>query len=384
MIKIVHLITDLSLGGAEIMLYKLICRMDHSKFKNVVVSMTDKGKVGEDIESLGIPVLCLGMRPGVPDPLGGLRLLKFLRKERPHIIQTWLYHADLLGVLAGKLANIPSIVWNLRCSNMDMSQYSMLSSIVVRILGKLSSLIKVVIVNSEAGLKLHKELGYGPKMWVVIPNGFDIDRFRPDSEARTMVRRELGLSDNEYLIGLVARFDPMKDHTTFLRAAGNLNSIRPDVHFVLVGNGADEKNESLMKLVTKLSLNENVHLLGERYDIPAITASFDLATCSSLSEGFPNVIGEAMACGVSCVVTNVGDAAYIVSETGLVVPPHDYWSMSVAWNKLLSMSNEERSNLGLAARERIISLFSIETIVKKYEKLYYEITNENMCSYSSV
>lgn len=373
MIRITHLITDLSTGGAEMMLYKLLSYMDRRRFQNIVVSMTDKGACGIRIEALGVPVFCLGMRLGVPNPLGICRLLSLLRKERPMVLQTWLYHADLLGLLTGKLARVPVVVWNLRCSNMDMRHYSMLSAFVVRVLAKLSPFPEAILVNSAVGRHFHENLGYCPRWWTIIPNGFDLVRFRPDPEARIRVRRELGLSHDDILIGLIARFDPMKDHANFLRAACLLLEDFAGVHFVLVGRGVDCNNSELTRAISASGHASSFHLLGERSDIPDIMAASDIATSSSYGEGFPNIIGEAMACAVPCVVTDVGDSSLIVDNTGRVVPSRNPQALATAWKELIDLGKQGRGQLGIAARRRIQKHFSLAAIAAQYEAFYEEL-----------
>ncbi|MDD5473279.1 MAG: glycosyltransferase [Candidatus Methanoperedens sp.] len=374
MIKILHLITDLSTGGAEMMLYKLLSRMDNSRFQNVVVSLTDKGTLGGPIEDMVIPVFTLGMHRKLPNPMSLLRLLRILRKERPQILQTWLYHADLFGLLAGKFVHVPAIVWNLRCTDADSRHYSKLSAFIVYILAKLSAFPDTVLVNSKAGLQLHEALGYHPQRWLLVPNGFDLDQFRPNSEARIKLRLELDLPGDAFLIGLVARYDSMKDHATFLNAASLLVKDYPDIHFVLVGRGVDYNNSDLINIITSLGIEKNIHLLGERRNIPNITAALDIASSSSYGEGFPNVVGEAMACGVPCVVTDVGDSALLVGDTGRLVSPKNSYSLCEAWHELIKMGQDERRRLGIAARCRIRENFSLPSIVAQYEKLYEELS----------
>lgn len=374
--SILHLITGLSTGGAEAMLYKLLSRMDRARFKIVVVSMTDRGTFGARIEALGIPVVTLGLRRGLPNPIGFWRLVRLLRLEKPHVLQTWMYHADLLGLIAGRLTNLPRIAWNLRCSNMEMRHYSWLSALLIRLLAVLSGFPDAVLVNSEAGRKFHETLNYHPKRWEVIPNGFDLEIFRPSPEARLRFRAEIGIPEDAFLIGLIARDDPMKDHQTFLQAAGYLLKNHPNIHFILVGRGIDEGNQRLMSLIESLGILKQTHLLGERSDVANIVPALDIASsASSFGEGFPNVIGEAMACGVPCVVTDVGDSAIIVGDTGKVVPPKNPEALAVAWSDLIMIGSEHRRQLGLAARQRIEENYSLPAIVAKYESLYQELVS---------
>lgn len=370
MIKLVHLITDLSIGGAEMMLYKLLGGMDRSRFHNVVVSMTGPGVLEERIRALGVPVLSLGMRPGAPDPPGFFRLIRFLGKDRPQILQTWLYHADLLGLLAGKCARVPAVVWNVRCSDVDLGKYSKLTAGVIRVLAALSPYPDVLVVNSEAGRRLHETLGYHPRRWDLIPNGFDLEVFHPDAAARPRFRAELGLASDALLIGLIARFDPMKDHDNFLQAAQCLLRRRAGVHFILAGRSVEPANTALAAAVRARGLEANVHLLGERRDMAYIMAALDILSSSSYGEGFPNVLGEAMASGVPCVATDVGDCARVVGDTGRVVPPKDPSALAEAWHELIEAGPMVRGRLGLSARDRIAAYFSLPVITTRYEALY--------------
>ncbi len=380
MLTLVHLISSLNVGGAQLMLSQLVSRLNHRQLKQVVVSLIEVGPVGETIRALGVPVYSLGMQRGRPSPEGFGRLVRLLRRERPAILQTWLYHADLLGLFVARWAQTPVVVWNVRASNMDMQQYRRLSGWTVKACARLSALPRAVVVNSEAGRAFHTRIGYRPRQWVVIPNGIDLQQFRPAPAARAEVRGELGLPPEAALIGLVARFDPMKDHATFLRAARELVHAGSTAHFVLVGEGATPDNAALAELVAQEGLEGRAHLLGRRTDIPRLTAAFDIASSSSYGEGFPNVIGEAMACGVPCVATDVGDTAQIVGETGVIVPPRDPAALAEGWRRTIEMGAEQRQRLGLAARARIQQHYSLESMVRHYEELYLSLVERNPCA----
>jgi len=252
---------------------------------------------------------------------------------------------------------------------MDMTRYSMVSRLVLGSLSWLSQYPDVVVVNSEAGRKLHESLGFRPRRWALIPNGFDLDRFRPDSGARERLRQQLG-APNSFLIGLVARYDPMKDHRTFLEAAARFVERRPDTRFVLAGGEIDKDNLQLTGLIHDLGLSGSVDLLGERADIESVMAALDILSLSSTAEGFPNCVGEAMACGVPCVTTDVGDAAILVGETGRVVPIREPAALADAWSQLYDMSDEARVELGMAGRRRIEESFSLASVARQYEDLY--------------
>jgi glycosyltransferase involved in cell wall biosynthesis len=208
----------------------------------------------------------------------------------------------------------------------------------------------------------------------VIPNGFDLSRFRPHAEARLRLRKHLGLASDAEVIGMIARFMPgEKDHATFLEAAARLRRRRAGVHFLLCGRGMSSDNVKLVAEISGRGLTESVHLLGERDDIPEVTAALDVATLASLVEGFPNVVGEAMACGVPVVATDVGDCREIIGDAGIVVPPRDPEALAEAWRNLLEAGREGRERIGLRGRERVAELYELGKIVRQYEDLYEEL-----------
>jgi glycosyltransferase involved in cell wall biosynthesis len=368
-IRIVHIITGLSLGGAETMLLKLLSEMSPERFENTVVSLTSEGDLGSEIKALGISVVALNMPRGLPSLRGLAKLLKFLRELRPDITQTWLYHADLAGLVASKLTGRSKLVWNLRCSFMGEDYYRGASGLVLKTLARLSRFTDGVIVNSKTGQNLHLQLGYSPSNWQNIPNGFDTEKFKPDGKAKSDICRELEISPGSFLIGLIGRFDPVKGHDTFLAAAQVLLHEFPEVNFVLAGSGCDSNNADLMSLIPG-SIRNKVHLLGPRRDIPRVTAALDIANCLSIGEGFPNVVGEAMSCGVPCVVTDVGDCAEIVGIQDLVIPPSDPEALVKVWSDLLQRPEEKLAKIQAFSRNRIQTVYDLDIIIKQYENFY--------------
>ncbi|HMH50511.1 MAG TPA: glycosyltransferase [Candidatus Acidoferrum sp.] len=371
-IRLLHVITTLSTGGAEVNLYKLLSTIDHRRFACDVISLTNIGPIGDRIRALGVPVQSLGLRRGRPNPAGILRLAGLLRRRRPDLVQTWMHHADLIGGLATLLAGRIPVVWNVQLGSLVPEGTSRLTRLTVRACVALSSKVpRKIICNSEAGRQLHASLGYPAPRMTVIPTGFDVSTFRPDPGSRLALRRELALAPGTPLVGLVARFDPYKDHQTFVDAARRIAAARADVHFVLCGDGVTGENRELAGWVRAAGLQGRAHLLGRRDDVQRVHAAVDLACSSSLGEGFPNVIGEAMACGVPCVVTDVGDSASLVADTGRVIPPRDPRALADACLALLE-DDDERLRLGCAARRRIEQQFALPVMAAKYEAVYEE------------
>jgi glycosyltransferase involved in cell wall biosynthesis len=369
--RVLHVITGLNLGGAETMLYRLLRASHPGPSAYDVVSLTDRGIVGERIEAMGIPVRALGMRR-TPDPRPLLRLARFVARTRPDVVQTWMYHADLVGGVAAALARNAKIAWGIHHSTVERAHARRTTRLAVALGARLSPWIPDRIVAvSRAARDLHVDAGYDARKFVVIPNGFDMTEFRQEPGWRREVRRELGVADHLVLIGLVARVDPQKDHVNFLRAAAVMARRRSEVRFLLCGKDATRENGTLLQAVSEHGLGDRVLLLGPRTDIPRIMNALDIATLSSAwGEAFPLVIGEAMACGVPCVVTDVGDSAYLVGDTGRVVRPRDPEELAAGWEALVELGPDGRRLLGGAARARIEQHFSLPRIAAEYASLY--------------
>lgn len=372
--RIVFIITGLSTGGAEMMLFKVLERLDRQRFSPHVISLTTLGELGPRIAALGIPVEVVGMKSGLPSASGFFRLVRMLKRVKPDVVHTWMYHADLLGGLAARLAGISAIGWCIRNSNLDKDKTKFSTRAVVWLCALISQWLPSRILScSEKARQVHVRCGYAAEKMVVVPNGFDLSRFKPDDDARKCLRTELGIDIGTPLVGLIGRFDPQKNHAGFFEAAGVLHRHLPQVHFVLAGLGIDGGNAALMQAISQAGVNANTHLLGLREDMPALMAALDVLASASDGEAFPNVLGEAMACGVPCVVTDVGDSAYIVGDTGQVVAPGDMAGLANGMKSLLTRSTVERRTLGERARARVAENFEIVQVVKRYEAFYEEL-----------
>jgi glycosyltransferase involved in cell wall biosynthesis len=375
-IRIVHVINSFEYGGAEAMLCNLLLRTDRERFEPSVVSLIDDLTVAGPILRAGIPIVTMGMKPGVPNPLGVLRLAAHLRGARPAIVQTWMDHSNLIGGLAARMAACPRVVWGIHHSNHVPGVAKRSTLLTVGACAKLSGRVPSRIVCcSEHAASIYAARGFAADKLTVIPNGFDTDRFRPDAAARAELRRELGLAPDTPLIGLVARHDPFKDHPTFLRAAAILATSRPGTHFLLCGANVTTQNRALATLIDSLGLTRRCHLLGPRNDVPRINPALDVATSSSISEAFPLALGEAMACGTPCVATDVGDSALIIGPTGRIVPPSNPQALAAGWAELLALDLPARAKLSQAARDRIRELFDLDAVTRRYERLYVSLTS---------
>ncbi|HJQ33712.1 MAG TPA: glycosyltransferase [Pyrinomonadaceae bacterium] len=376
--RVLYVISDLSVGGAEVMLCKLLAATDRARFEPVVVSLMNGGALRGRVEKLGVELHTLGVRPEWPTPLDLWRLIRLIRRLRPDLVVGWMYHSCLAVQLASLLSAVGApVLWNIHYSVDTLAEEKWRTAAVIRACALLSRLPDRIIFVSRDGQAKHGPLGFNTANSCVIPNGIDVSAFTPLPAARASVRSELGLPEDALLVGTVSRYHPMKDHANFLRAAADVSKAHPEAHFLLAGRGVDGGNVALRRLVQDLGLARRTHLLGERHDIERITAALDIFSLTSCyGESFPIVIGEAMACGVPCVVTDVGDAAWIVGETGRVVPPRDTAALSAACAEMLALGAEGRAALGRAALSRVTELFPIAAAARRYEKVYDDVLGE--------
>jgi glycosyltransferase involved in cell wall biosynthesis len=380
--RVMHVITGLSTGGAETMLLKLLSAASQ-RMEHVVVSLGDEGTIGPRIAALGVPVHCLGLKRNAPNPFRALSILPLAHRIAPQLIQGWMYHGNLMASLAAvalrktaprNVLGQKPVLWNIRQTVYDLRRERWLTAKLIRQGARLSSGPAAIIYNSQTSASQHEELGYRAEKRVIIPNGFDCQVLRPDEAARKAVRAELGITDDTVLVGLVARYHPMKDHVGFLKAAALVVQSHPQTRFVLVGAGVSSTQPELAEGIQQNELGDRVILLRERSDIPRLNNAFDIGcSASAWGEGFSNSIGEAMACGVPCAVTNVGDSAYIVADTGFVAPPRASEALAEAIGRLIEIGQPGRQQIGAKARKRIETEFSLSAIVEKYESLYLAI-----------
>lgn len=371
--KITHIITDLDLGGAERALLELM-RSSHGRLQSSVICLQGRGQLADAFRQLGVPVFELGLHRRLPNPLKFFELIRAIRASQPDVVQTWMYHADVLGGLAAKLAGPAPVVWNIRNLSFDPVHPNRLTQALVRVAALISALIPAAIVtNSLAAQNEHVRLGYTKNKMHVIPNGFDLTKYAPNQTSRRETRRELGINEDTLTVGLFARFDPLKDHATFVKAATQLAAqFQNGIKFIMAGTGITADNAELYSSIEKSNARANFSLLGPRDDTPRLMNALDLLVSSSISESFPNVVGEAMATGIPCVVTDVGDSRVLVGEAGEVVQPGDAAGISAACAKILRLSPTQRAELGAKGRERIRARYDISVTVDNYLSLYSE------------
>lgn len=358
--KIAFLIPSLECGGAERQLVTLVKALDKKGFDITVLCFYPDGLLERDLEDSGVKLISLEKR-GRWDIFSFLwRLIHYLKNLQPDLLHGYLSEPNLVMIFIKPFFPSIRMVWGVRASNVDLSNYDWLARLLFPWECFLSRFADLIIFNSHAGRAYHLAHGFPANKAVVIPNGIDTERFKPDLEARVKIRLEWGISEETVLIGLVGRLDRMKDHPTFLKAAALLCKERQDICFVCVGSGEENYAQELYQLAEQLKIAEKVIWAGTRTDMPRVFNAFDIVTSSSAyGEGFANAIGEAMACGIPCVVTDVGDSAWIVGNSGKVVPFGSPAALVSAWLGLMDLSLSERVALGEMARIRIIENFSI-------------------------
>ncbi|SUA66089.1 GDP-mannose-dependent alpha-(1-6)-phosphatidylinositol monomannoside mannosyltransferase [Oligella urethralis] len=374
-LKVLHLISGLGHGGAETVLQRLVTHA--KKDRHCVLSMQDEGVIGPALRAAGIELHCLNMPPGNMSIGDFMRLRKTLKQLAPDVVQCWMYHADMVGGLAARLAGIRTVLWGVRNSGDNLASSSRSSYILARYFAWTSYLIpRLIVVCAELAAQRHRAWGYQAAKIRVIPNGYDLSRWQPASPAhKKAMREQLGLAIEDEVIGFVARWNPLKNHANLIQAMAHLQAQRPGLKLLLIGEGLDSSNAELMALLAEAQLvvGQQVLLLGRRDDVPALMPILDLHVLASLAEGFPNVVAEAMACEVPNVVTNVGDAAFIVGEVGWVVPPRDAAALAQGIDQALTfLTCAEAAQFKRQCRQRVLDNFSLPKMVQAYEAVWRE------------
>jgi glycosyltransferase involved in cell wall biosynthesis len=376
-VEILHIIVGLEIGGAELMLKRLIeSSVSGGEHTHKVVSLTEVGALGLQMSAAGVQVRALGMRSAAHMPRALFALRTLIRNEKPDIVQTWMYHADLLGGLAARMAGNRNVMWGIRTTNVAASGRRVTTAL-MRLCALLSSSVpKVIVCAANAARDVHARNGYDDARMVVIPNGFDLSRLHATEEGRNALRAQCGFSQADLVVGIVGRFDLAKDHQNFIRAAGITAEQHNTARFLLVGRGLDASNKQLKQWISETGHADRFVLLGERTDVATCLSAMDVFCLSSRTEGFPNVVGEAMAMGLPSVVTDVGDAAFLVGSTGIVVPKENSAALAKGMGALIAMDAGERGGMGLRARERIHADFTIDRVRVRFESIYRSMSTK--------
>ena len=299
-----------------------------------------------------------------------------------------MYHADLLGGLAAKTAcsNVP-VVWNVRRFSLSPRHTKLLTIVVAKICVWFSrTLPSTIVFNSKSSRDHHVRFGYPLARTCVIPNGLDLAVFRPNPAARHAIRKELSIPTASPLVGVIARFDIIKNHAGFIQIAAALHRRMPHCHFLFAGDRIDRANPQLAEAIRSAALGDNIHLLGIRTDIPDLMSALDVLAMPSWAEAFPNVLVEAMACGTLCVSSDVGDASYILEGAGFVVPVGDNDSFALRLEEMILLPDEDRRAMSERGRARSEALFSVEQMCSRYLALYesFVISPSSACESESI
>ncbi len=356
------------MGGAESSLLNLL--KNNGKYNNHVISLAPLGITAERMQELCVVVESLNMSGKNINTPALYHLIHLIRNGNSDIVHCWMYHANLIGGLAAKIVGLP-VIWGIHHDSLDPTLLKRRTIWIAKSGAYLSRwLPDKIIFCAESSMKKHLEIGYDAKKSCVIPNGFNNEIFKPDQEARLAIRKELGIPPDALVVGHVGRFDPTKDHHSMVKAVGLVAQKTSGTYFIFCGHGVDARNEALAGWIKEAGIDKCTRLLGVWNDMARVYSSMDVYVSSSVSEAFPNVIGEAMACGVPCVVTDVGDSALIVGDTGKVVPPKNPQALAENIIAILCLPLNKKCELGRRARKRIIENFEIKIITRQYEDLY--------------
>jgi len=374
-VKIIHVITTLTHGGAEAVLYRL-CSNDRLN-THIVVSLMDEGiyAFGPSLQKVGIAVHYLNMPRSRVTISGVIKLFRLIRNLKPDVVQTWMYHADLIGGIVAKLAGVKQIYWNIRNSTLELGKSKYSTIMVLKLCAKLSGFLpKGIVCCAYKAKEVHATLGYDAKKMFIIGNGYDLSIFKESPDLGRKFREELNLAKDTRLLGMVGRFDPQKDHFGLLEALNLVKQAGFEFRFCLVGDDLNFGNIKLIEKIKELDLIEEIILLDRRSDIPVVMNGLDIHLLSSAyGEAFPNVVAEAMACGTPCVTTDVGDAALIVGDTGWVVPPANAARFAEGIAMALKECGGDPDSWQTrreAARTRVIENFGLEKMITAYHAVW--------------
>ena len=373
--KILHIIVSLNVGGAENVLKRLI-EYDPDHIPNtVIVSLSTLGAIGINLRGQGVLVHALKMLPSGLNILPVLwRLVNLIRELQPDIIQTWMYHADLIGGIAAYLTGHKNVIWGIRRTSVSFNDTKK-TIYILKICALLSHwLPKKIICVANAAKEAHINLGYDATKMVVIPNGFNFNQYKFDNEQRVKLRNAFLTKDNDLIIGCVGRFHPDKGQDNFVKAAALVTRNYPTVKFLLVGRDCDINNINLTHLISTYNLNHRFILLGERNDISRCLSAMDIYCMPSRTEGFPNSLGEAMSISLPCVATNVGDTAILTGNTAILVTPNDVSSLAQGLLDVLSLTKKQRLQMGKDAKEKIINEFSMDKMHARFFSVYDQLS----------
>lgn len=377
-ISVLHVTTGMGEGGAEAMLARVIAYSNARRLTHHLLALSQEGPLWESVGADCASALNLKLERFSASLPQLAKVSKFIRAGRPDVIHGWMYHGNLAATWVRRWwAPSAPLIYGIRQSLYDIRTERRLTRAVIRMGARRSSSADAIVYNSHISLEQHTSYGYNSKFSRIIPNGFDTERFSPDAGIREATRARLNLSSDEFVVAIVGRFHPVKDHTTFLRAASLLARSRPSSRFLVVGPGCTKENSELNTLVERYAGGARVELLGSWNDTTTLFPALDALCLTSRAEGFPNVVGEAMSCGVVAVCTDVGETRTIVGDAGFLSAAGDHLSLAAQLNQVATMEAQHRRVLSAAARQRVVDLFAIDRVVEEYAQLYEGLTGQS-------
>jgi len=371
MTRVLHIISGLEIGGAETALYRLITVSRESIYLHSVVCLSAAGPISDRLVKSNIETYHFPLKQS--PILGSIRLCFLIMRSKPAIVQTWMYHADFIGGVLARICGSAKVIWGVRTTDL-VDNSSRTTKVLRGCCAALSRFIPYAIVcAADASRRSHISIGYKASLFHVVPNGFDLNGLSASPSHAKGIRLQCGFSEKHRVVGCVGRFHPAKDHANFVQAAGLVAATHANVRFLMIGRGLDSSNAELAGWLAQTGVADRFVLLGERSDVPLCLAAMDIFCLPSRTEGFPNVVGEAMAMGMPCVVTDVGDASYLLGDGGVVVPKEDSQLLASGLLRLLSMSDQERMDLGARGKARVAAEFSMERTRERFEAVYRQV-----------
>ncbi len=381
MIRIAHISTGLDTGGAEVQLVRLLEKFDMKKFEMIVISLHEETYLADKIrDDLELPVFSLGLKK---NPLNIKNAFKILKEFNPDIIHGTMYEGGVAGTLFNKfLPKKPPVIWTVHEGLEHYESEPIRKQLQLKAWSLISDFPDCMMYVSHLNAEQHLDWGFKNSKALVMTNGVDTQTFKPNPNARKEIRESLNIPQDAFVIGITARFHPVKNHEGFLRAAGLLSKTHPNVHYVMAGTDIDHHNNALTDIIQDNNLQDHTHLLGNREDVPDVVNAYDVASLTSLGEAFPLTLGEAMATAKPCVATNVGDNAFIIKDTGRIVPVNDDQAIADAWKELVEMDKKSFKALGQAALQRTLNKFTLKKQVQEHESLYETLHYNNQDNHS--
>jgi len=368
--KLIFIIISLNTGGAQSALVRILKNINRKKFQVTVISLTDKGELGDSIIKLGFPLFALGMKKNLSIVLSVIKLIKLIKKLKPDIIHTWMYHSDLIGGLVAKLLNIKLIIWGIRSADFFSSKTPKSTKFIVKICTFLSYYLpNKIVYNSSKGQEFHQNIGYDSNKSYLIENGVDINKFKPNEEARKLFRKKLNIDYHKQVVGLIARYDNLKNHKGFVEMASYISELEKKIEFVMIGDDI-KNNRTILSLLNKKNIYDKFHLLESVKDIENVIVGLDAVVITSTSESFPNVLIESMSCGVPCFSTDVGDVSNIINRKEWVVPINDMKKLANVCLNYFSHEDHDKNLMKKEMIDRTHKKFNSNLATDSYEKLY--------------